>query len=243
MVVSWIFFAALLGMVSSLARAGDREYAVAQTFALQRRPNGLEGTVQLLMDKRLTGPVREELWGKGDWSFVFPHESEMYKEFSALPPAKAKLRIKDGGGKLLAERNLETPLAELEMWHSASDGNECFLLTEDYSVGAGSYNGLRTTLVKVSDYAFHDVEALNIESQQQQSIRLVKSLKSDWQITSRESGGEILSVSCHPKNDGSFVVDYVRYSSFDGSKWLEYKREVDGFWESDQPFPGRSAFP
>jgi len=45
-----------------------------------------------------------------------------------------------------------------------------------------------------------------------------------------------------PKARSHFVIDYARYSS-DGEKWLVYKREADGFWESDDPFPKRSVFP
>ena len=93
----------------------------------------------------------------------------------------------------------------------------------------------------IADAAFYEVKALDMESRRQRPIRLVKSLKSDWRIVEREGRPEILSVSCHPSAKGKFVIDYSRYS-FDGTQWVEYKREVDGFWESDQPFPESPVF-
>ena len=136
----------------------------------------MEGTLQLLMDRRLTGPVREKLWGKGDWSFVFRPASKMYKTFSVLPPGKAKLRIRASNGEVTAERDLETPLAKIEAWNPSSGDNYLFLLTEDHSAGAGSYNGLATNLLQISDGAFHYVKATNATSHQERPIRLLKSL-------------------------------------------------------------------
>jgi hypothetical protein len=180
--------------------------------------------------------------GEGDWSFVLPEGSTLYKEFSALPPRNSELRITGGSGMVIAKRGLATPLAKLESWNPDSRANLFFLLTEDYSTGAGSYNGPGTILVRVSDGVLRDVKAQSAESHREVSLRLMKSLKSDWQISSRENGGEILSVSCHPRKGGHFVIDYIRYS-LQGTQWREYKRQVRGFWESDDPFPKRSAFP
>lgn len=241
------FLSCMLGVALSAIGVGEigaqePAYTVAQAYALHRDPNGIEGTVQLLIDKRLTGAVQDELWGKGDWSFVFPPGSKLHDEFAATPPHKAKLRIAGGNGKTITERDLETPLAKLKAWNAASIPHEIFLLSQDYSAGIGSYNGPVTTLLKVSDSGFHDIEALNVGSQQKQTIRLMKSLKSDWQARDRGNGGEILSVSCKPGKDGSFVIEYIRYC-LDKGQWLAYKREAPGIWESDEPFPDRSEFP
>jgi hypothetical protein len=234
--------ALLMALSAIAASSGDAQkpgYAAVEKLALHRAANGVDGTLELLLDMRLTESVRKELWGKGDWSFVFPHDSQLYKEFSALAPAKSKLTIRNKEGRLVADRELDTPLAKLETWNASSEANQLFLLTEDRTPGMGSYNGPGATLLQVSDAAIHDVKALNTESHQEEPIRLVKSLKSDWH---RKSATEILSVSCRPKDDRNFVIDYVRYS-FDGTRWLEYKRETDGFWESDEAFPEGSSFP
>jgi hypothetical protein len=233
------FFATLSAVLATANSTQKQVYDVAQTFVLQRIANGVDGTLELLLDNRLSGSVRRELWGKGEWSFA-PHPlSKVYKEFSMIPPGKAKLTIRDYERKPIAGRDLETPLAKLEPWNSSAVTNQLFLVTEDDSAGFGSYNGLVTTLLQVSDGAFRDVTGLNTDSKQVEPIRLVMSIKSDWR---RENGAEILTVSCHAKNNGDFIIEYARYS-FDGARWLEYTRKVDGLWESDEPFPERSAFP
>ena len=223
--------------------AQDTAFAVAQAYALHKQTNGVEGTLQLLIDTRLNGRVQDDLWGKGDWSLVFLPGSKLHDELATVPPYKAKLKIVESDGKTITERELGTPLARMKAWNPESPTHDLFLLSEDYSAGFGSYSGPVTTLLRVSDASFHDVEALNTQSQQDETIRLMKSLKSDWQ--SRDVAGnqiEILSVSCKSLSDGNFVIDYVRYS-LDKGQWLEYRREVPGFWESDEPFPDRSAFP
>lgn len=236
------FLGSILAMASSAVNSNQQTYAVAQTFLLQQKPDGLNGVLRLLMDARLTVSVQEELWGKGDWSFVFPPSDSLFKEFSSLPPGNAKLAISDNDGKLVAERSLEKALAKLQEWDPAHSGNREFLLTVDYSAGWGSYNGPITTLLQISNGTFHDVEALNGNTGQEEPIHMMRSLKSDGKITKSEKGEEILSLSCHPKNDNNFVLDYTRYS-FNGARWLEYKRQDKGFWESDGGFPARSAFP
>jgi hypothetical protein len=222
--------------------AMEGQYVVAQEFSLHQKENGIEGTLCLSMDKRLTPKVQEELWGHGEWSFVFTPESSLYRDFSSLPPAKARLSIADLTGKIVAQRDLDRALARLEPLNPAGRSNRLFLVAQDYSGGLGSYSGPVTTLLMVSDSVFHDVKALNAESHQWEQIRLMKSLKSDWRIAKSGAEPEILSVSCHPKGVSHFAVDYTTYT-FDGSTWVERKRETDGFWESDDPFPKRSAFP
>lgn len=228
----------LLAIAVNDGKAEKSEYTVTAKFLLDNSDNAGD-TLQLLLDRRLTESVRTELWGKGNWSFVFSPESPIYKEFSTHPPANSKLSIWDNKGQEITNRVLDTPLAKLELLNPTSKVNQFYLLSEDYTAGMGSYNGLRTTLLQVSYASIQDVKALNVESHQDEKIRLVKSLKSDWR---RESSFEILTVSCRPKADGNFVIDFARYH-FDGIKWREYKRETDGFWESDEAFPERSAFP
>jgi hypothetical protein len=234
--LSWLF---VVGACYGAARAQDA-YSVAQQFEL--RQDNIHGKIELLMDVRLTATVREELWGKGDWSFVLPSSSELSKKFSQSPPRNAILRITNDTGQVAAERELGVPLAKVEVWTPTAKGGQKYLLTADYSVGVGSYNGLATTLLEVHNATFQDVEAFDAGTGQKEPIRLVRSLKSDWRIVADDRAPELLSLSCHPQNDAGFVLDYVRYR-FDGARWLKYKRQEAGMWESDQPFPSRTAFP
>ncbi|MFZ0961482.1 MAG: hypothetical protein WAO35_11315 [Terriglobia bacterium] len=241
-IVAGCFLATLPAMTSSAVDSNHPAYALAQRFTLQQKTDGANGVLGLLMDARLTASVQEELWGEGDWSLVLSPSDNLFKEFSSLPPGSAKLTIRDHDGKLVAQRSLEKPLAKLQEWNTAHSGNREFLLTVAYSAGWGSYNGPITTLLQISNGTFHDVEAWNGKTGLAEPIHMMRSLKSDWKITKSEKGEEILTLSCHPKNDDNFVLDYSRYS-FNGARWLEYKRQDKGFWESDEGFPPRAAFP
>lgn len=227
--------------VTAAASGSEPTYVVVAKLPLTEAANGVDSTLQLLIDNRLTNPLRREMWGTGDWSFVLLSDSPLYKEFSILPPMKAKLLIKDVKGSLVAERTLEMPLARLQAWEPSSHSQEFFLVTQDFSIGFGSYNGPKTVLLQVSSAAFRDVTALDQKTNTERPFRLMRSLKSDWRLAT-EKKNEILSVTCHPKSDGEFSIDYVRYS-FDGSRWIEYEREAGGLWESGDGFPRRSRFP
>src|SRR6266481_1233494 len=230
-------------MVCNAAERSGPAYTVAQTFALSRDPNGMNGKMELLLDSRLTPAVRKLMWGTGGWSFVLSLESELFKEFSARPPAHARLVISDHSGKVIADRTLDGALAELTEWSPAAARNHEYLLTVDYSAGAGSYSGLVTTVIQASHASLHDVEAADVAMQKQELIRLAKTLKSGWKIDSSSGGTNILLVSCHPAGStDSFVIDYVRYE-LHGSAWFKYLRQAPGFWESDEPFPASSVFP
>jgi hypothetical protein len=172
----------------------------------------------------------------------------LYREFTSRPPVNAKLAIVGGDGKPVAERDLEQPLARIEAWAQSCANNQEFLVSVDYSAGFGSYNGPITSLLQVSGGGFRFEEAVDAKSGQHHPIRMLRSLKSDWRITKRGSQAEILEFGCHPKVaegkfiDNQFVVEYIRYT-FDGTRWLEYRREAPGFWEEDMDFPTRSRFP
>jgi hypothetical protein len=239
--VSWMWFVVVLIAPLRGAQTEGQERIIVQTQVLRQEANGVSGTLQLLLDTRLTAPVREELWGVGDWSLVLAPESATYKAFANRPPINALLRVVDVNGSVVSKRELERPLAKLEEWDSVSSRNRWFLLTEDLSAGFGSYSGRATNLVEVKRGSIHEVEALDSDSHRKERFRLMKALRSDWRITRRDSGGEILSVSSHPKDSLGFVTEYLRYS-YDGHQWQVFKREVAGSWTSDEPFPQRAAF-
>jgi hypothetical protein len=236
-VILWAFLAALFGNAQA-----PEQYVTAQSLVLHQKGNGVDGTLQLMLDKRLTTSAQETLWGKGEWDFALSPESSLYKEFSNRPPVKSKLCIRNSMGKIVVERDLETPQAKLEAWKPSGQAEQLFLLTQDNSSGAGSYSGLGTTILTVSDATFHEVNALDARTHREEPIRLMKALKSDWRITQQGDKPEILSVSSHPKDaDGNFVTVCIRYS-LDQGRWIKYSQERDGIWESDEPFPEMSAF-
>jgi hypothetical protein len=234
---SAVAFASVAGASSKIT------YTVATTVTVGKSKHGSGGSFQLWLDSRLTDSLLAAMWGIGEWSFVLPEESELYSQFESLPPGNARLTFTGSDGKVINSRDLETPLARIELRNSSSDTAHLFLLTQDYSTGVGSYRGLVTTLVRVSDSSIEDVKALDTVSRKEEPIWLTKSGKADWR---QLSDSEFLSVSCYPKSpedkDVTFVVEYTRYT-FNETRWLKITNIRDGYWESGDVFPDRSVFP
>jgi hypothetical protein len=56
---------------------------------------------------------------------------------------------------------------------------------------------------------------------------------------------DILLIACRPDFDSpdeGFKLIYFRFT-FEKGQWRRYVRTEPGVWESDHPFPPRSAFP
>lgn len=202
-VTCWISLAIVFAASSGRPQSTEAQYVVAQTVDFHQKDKDVSGTLQVLIDIRLSESVQKELWGNGDWSFVFPSDSNLYKDLANHPPIKSRLRLMDSEGKLVAKRDLERPLAKLQVLNPTVEAGQFFLLTQDYSVGFGSYNGLITTVLRVTDATLQEINALNIVSRQKEPIRMMKSLKSDWRAIQLEGVPEILSVSCHRTGMGN----------------------------------------
>lgn len=232
--------ALLVSTVASAEDAGPPSYVAVQTIALRPTAAGVDRVLVLSMDRRLTEPVRNQLWGRGEWSLVLPEET-LREQFSTLPPVGAKVIVRDAAGRAIAQRTLGTPLARIQAWHPSPRAGEVFLLTEDDSAGFGSYGGAVTLVLEVSDVGLREVTALDPEARTEMAIRLASTGEADWRIVSGEDGDEIVSVSCRREGDDG-LVEYVTYR-VEGGRWVARKRERAGCWDPEEPFPDRSAFP
>ena len=188
-----------------------------------------EARLELLTDKRVKPGMSDE-------------------DAMGLPPAK--LRLFRADGTLAQEKTLERSRAFLKMAPPlyGEAGQETYLLTVDYSVGMGSYNGPITFLVEVTSGAMRYVSVGG------KPITLMRSLKTDWKFAPIKSGGvkstDILEVSCRPsetaKSDANpnndFTVSYRR-THWNGVKWTRREKTKTGFWEDDGAFPSVALFP
>jgi hypothetical protein len=230
--------------LSVCAQAQRHDLAVSQTVRLTTEANGINGTLQVLTDSRLTDELKQMMWGTGDWSFVLPAGDPRRAVFERNPPRNAELRIVTDSNQVLRSASLDEPLARVTEVDVLS-GKTSFLVAVDYSIGFGSYAGVTTLLLDVGDSQFRWVEATDTDTKQAQPIRLPNTLKSSWKLVPLHGNHDILRVYCRPLNvqvGDEFVVGYVRYR-FDAKRWVRYERQEKGFWESDQPFPSMSKFP
>ena len=204
------------------------KYAVRKTIPLTQSQNGVTGRMELLTDTRI----------KLDMS------DAATSDFS-----KAKLRLVSAAGAVLQEKTLERSRAYLEVSPPlyGNTARQTYLLTVDYSVGMGSYNGPVTFLVEVTNGAMRYVSVSG------KPIALMRSLKTDWKFAPIKSGGikstDILEVSCRPsetaKSDANpnndFTIFYRRYHW--NNQWTKREKTKSGFWEDDGTFPPLALFP
>jgi len=237
-----VLFSLLLFSFCALAQQPD--YVVSQRLRLTAPANGLNGWLEVLSDSRLTPELQKQMWGVGDWSFVFPENDPMYKVFEAKPPRNAQLRISADDGTDIKTFAIDRPLTRVKE-AQLLDGKTSFLVAVDYSVGFGSYAGVTTQILDVSESQFRWTAATSAGAKDVQPIRLPQTLKSEWKLVPYRKNKDILWVFCRPAKVAvagrEFVIGYVRYR-FDGQHWVKYERLRNGIWESDEPFPARSYF-
>jgi hypothetical protein len=243
----WITTTLMVILSASAAVAGGSPDAlvVSERQPLSKEWNGINGWLQVIIDARLSEKLRKEMWGVGSWAFVMPEDDPQYKLFSANPPQNAELQIIDLKGQILAREILEGPLAKVERTRLHAN-RPTFLVTVDYSAGMGSYAGPTTMLLDVVNAKLRWMEAMNGETRKRDSIRLPKTLKSDWTLKPRGAQKDILQVLCRPSDfggSGVFSVAYIRYHFDEGTGWQMHERVAEGLWESDEPFPEATQFP
>jgi len=219
---------------------------VAQSMRLTQGEDGWAGSLELMVDTRLTDALRDELWATGRPDDGNPDQSSADGGLSPWAnPRPAVLQVRDAQGAIRDRWNLEHSLARLEPRRRLSSSRALFWLSVDYSALAGAYNGPITTPIEIEGGRLHAVEVVN-EQGARTPLRLMRSLRSDWRFAPARTGtGEdILHVFTaeDPKRAGEFVVTYERLT-FDGRRWARHLRQEDGVWESDEEFPSEDEFP
>lgn len=234
-----------LFLFSFSSPAQQPEYVISQRLRLTTTANGLNGWLEVVIDSRLTPELQEQMWGNGDWSFVFPEGDPLYAVFEKKPPRNAQLRISADDGTVVQNLALDQPLARIKEVQLIN-GKTSFLVGVDYSVGFGSYAGVTTQILDVRDRQLQWAVATDINTNDAQPIRLPKTLKSQWKLIPFRKNKDILWVYCRPAkvevSGREFVIGYVRYR-FDGQRWIRHEKLRNGIWESDQRFPNISSFP
>ncbi len=232
-------------LVPTSVRAQQGGYVVSQTLRLTTSANGVSGKLEVLLDSRLTSELQKKMWGVGDWAFFLSESDRQYALFKAKPPNNAQLRIVNDGAEVQQTVTLDKPLARVSEAHLIDDRTS-FLIAVDYSVGFGSYAGVTTQLLDVADGQLRWADAKAVDTGEIERIQLPSTLKSAWKLVPFRGNRDILLVYCRPAKvqvaGREFVVGYMRYR-FDGTQWLKYERQRNGFWESDEPFPPLASFP
>ena len=232
----------LLMVAGSVWAQYNAGYRRARSFPLTVAANGIQGTLILLRDERMTDQVQKRFWetgGPDEAGFGDP------EPFSAQAPARmAMVELAGRDGEVIETRKLEHSLARLTVNPLLRRSGRDFLLTVDYSAGFGSYSGPITHLLTVRDGHLRWAEVTDAATGKTEQISLMQSLKTVWRALPAGQGEVILEASCRPdfEHEGEFVLTYRRYT-YDGTRWRYADRSAPGFSEFEDGFPRLSLFP
>jgi hypothetical protein len=203
-------------------------YKIYQSLKLNKFSNGLNGALLILIDKRLNG-IGGELKYDGylDVSYLdFKADAALNRE-DTDDLKQALLVVVDERLKVLYHESLGRESARLDRAFIYTDKSRpTYILTRDYSIGFGSYNGPISYFLEVNQNGIQYI--LNKEG-------FMTSLKSGWLIKHAGGESEILYKKCRPKvlnedGDVEFIIYYEKYK-LENRSWKATLRQKKDFWE------------
>ena len=213
-----------------MAKAGDADFTVHRKLVLAKKTDGFDGSLEVWRDKRLTD---------ADLKIMREHDPDSDPangpRFKAVPVKPAVIRLKSEDGHLIQSLILEKPMAEIEAKNIGMKGQRIFLVTQDFGIGMGSYNGPITRILEVTPKSAAWAEALDRRSGKKTRISLMRSLKSAWSFTPAKTGGveDILEARSYPdETSDGFTTSFSRYHR-DRRGWTTRVRTEPGLWESE----------
>lgn len=218
--------------ISEFGGLNLKGYNVYQSLKLNKISNGMNGALLILMDKRLNG-IKGDLKYDGYVEALIPDfqsDEKSYDDGDKKDYKPAMMVVVDEKLKIIYYENLGRESARLDRVFIYSDKRKAtYILTRDYSIGWGSYNGPTSYFLEVNEKGINYI--LNKGG-------YLTSLKSQWIIYLVGSGSEILYKYCRPDsvNINSEKVDfYTTYERcyFEGDTWKLKSAKIKEFWESE----------
>ncbi len=231
-------------------------YKIQIEFPLNKTRHGLDGSLRLLEDARITDETRSapdyflaQLRNQND-DAGDPEKLSRWKLLLDHPPEPAVLRIVDRRGREVHSHVLDLPFAGLKKNRLYGSDKETFLVMVDFGTGMGTDNGPVTNPVEIVDTGFQWLATVDKATGERKQLLLKQSSKAAWKLVSTLGGGgrDFLQVSCslplekEGDNQREFVTSFTRFH-FNGTDWMKLERRDPGYWESGGGFPAEDRFP
>lgn len=157
--------------------------------------------------------------------------------FKKDPLKHIVLRLLAKDGKELSRLELDKSFAEIGEKKVNKDGKKIIVVTQNFGIGMGSYNGPVTKILRIENNKISWENVLDLQSKTEVPIALLRSLKSAWNFTSRNRLGEIdiLKVSSRPDEEmkkSGYRTTFSRYH-FLQNKWILKEVSRDLLWEAE----------
>lgn len=225
----------------------DGEYSIVQSIKLQKKFSGLDGKIELLRDRRITGDlmIRQAKGNQPDVSGLDPQIKEMFEKTPARPIV---LRIVDSAGRIFDSKALECISAEIKAVKLYASAEQSYQVSCHYENFA-PYDSDEVSFVEVSQAKIQRLAAVDSKTGRKVEMSFVNAKRTGWKFAPAGQNRDILSVltgwknSATDENDGDFMVTYRRFH-FDGARWISYERRVEeDYWEEESEFPAAAKFP
>ncbi|NWA85090.1 MULTISPECIES: hypothetical protein [unclassified Pseudomonas] len=211
-------------------------YRSAQKLATQ------DGSVlQVLEDQRISAQLHKDSWGNGLDEDSFDEPGDLVEN----PLLKARVRLLSASGEVLASEELGYPLAKVEKAPLKGLPDPVYFLSIDQTAPMGSYSGPATQLLLPAKQQLKPVSYKGADGKVE-PLTLAQTGKAAWQIATPADGGadELLQVSSFMDGDGDddFATRFETYRFVDG-QWQATSSQKAGYWDAENEFPARTAFP
>ena len=228
------------GAIKAIADVGGlalQGYKIFQRFSLNHYSHGVDGTIQILIDERivgLTGAIRNDPYSGIGILHIQVDSQNWSLDRTEVKPAL--LLITDEHNRVVYSEWLERESARLDRVFLRSDkSRQTFIVTRDYSIGWGSYNGPVSYFLEVTPTGIRYIFPHG----------LMTSLKSAWAIAYQSAALdsdsiEVIYQKCRPNfveiehQDLAFQTTYERFY-LAGDVWKSERLTETLFWEHERP--------
>ena len=200
-------------------------YKISQSLALNRYSNGFDGALFLLIDKKLSGlKGKIEKDGYSNIEILILEFVDHIELLEDDQLEQALLVIVDENLNILYYEQLGRELARIDrVFLYPNKSKPTYIVTTDYSVDFGSYNGPTSRFIEVNEDGFFYIFKNTVMS----------SLKSQWLIYSEGFSKTILYKTCRPVfSDNEFTITY-RLLKHENGSWSSESISEAGFWEDE----------
>lgn len=206
------------------------DYFTSKSFPLDLKLEGLDGTIELLQDKKLEKLKKYDMPEDGQ---------DYYEKYKS-----AMLVLKTKQGKIVD--SVETSeFSSLERTINLEGLNRAtYFLNWHHDVGNPDQTGIGTSLYYVNNGKLLQVKAKNVSTGEVKNILLARYLRYDWKIVQNPNSEkkEIWAVYCNLYTGSKPHLRHYRYY-FSGNEWLVKDRDEYKLWNFvDNAFPDDTYF-
>jgi hypothetical protein len=204
------------------------DYIADQKILLTKKSDGIDASLEVWRDKRLS---------TADINLMREHDPDndptRSLKFQKIPVKPAIIALTSNGSDdshTIQLLPLEKPYATIN--DKYIDGfKRIFLITQDFGIAFGSYNGPITQLLEINGNSMNWVKTLDKRSNINVQISLLRSLKSAWNFDPKTN--DILQIRCRPSDSlDTFITYFSRYHHNDRG-WTLITRSEPMFWEAE----------